>query len=384
MMRESSAGGDFLFYAADPDFQVAVLDDPRAYPRTTEAGGYRQTVVACSGPKARYAVAVFEVRGGSSHDQIFHAPGGRWHVSVPTKPGPPTLLDPSIPYLTSAHAEDGRWFVQAFGEFARMASGVTERPAIAELHDPGKPGVRLHILGDTPAGLVTAVTPRLPTPDDPARPSLLVRRVAAGGKELASTFVTLFEPTGPGRSAAKVGRMTDTPGFVVLYLETADGPEHLVINLRPGTPRSVELADGRTLTTDAWVVRARRTELIAAGGSVASTPDAAVNQPYVTGRILAAARFTSAEGRGWFETDAAIPDDPGLAGRTLIIRHGDGTTHGWTLLRVEPAAEKRTRLHVREEPGFLIEGDDRHARYYQFPGNTSPGPHAFGISTIRR
>jgi len=385
LLRESSAGGDFLYYAADPDFQVAVLDDPRAYPRTTEQpGGYRQTVVACSGPKGRYAVAVFEVRGGLAHDQVFHGPDGRWLVSVPTAPGPDSLLPPSIPYLASAHAEDGRWFVQSFGQFGRMAQGLMTRPAVAELRDPGKPGVRLHLLGEGPARVVTATTPRVPTADDPARPTLLIRRASEGGKGLASTFITVFEPTGPGRVPAKVGRMNDTPGFVVLYLETADGPEHLVINLRPGASRKVELADGRSLTTDAWVVRARRSELIAAGGTVASTPDASVSQPYHSGRILAAARFPTAEGRGWFETDAPIPDDPGLAGRSLIIRHGDGTTHGWTLLRVEAAPEKRIRLHVREEPGFSIEGEDRHARYYQFPGNTSPGPHTFSISTLRR
>ena len=40
-------GGDFLFFAADPDFQVATLDDPRAYPRSTTR--YRQTIVAASG-----------------------------------------------------------------------------------------------------------------------------------------------------------------------------------------------------------------------------------------------------------------------------------------------------------------------------------------------
>ncbi len=39
--------------------------------------------------------------------------------------------------------------------------------------------------------------------------------------------------------------MTDTPGFVVLYLVSLDGPEHLVINLRPGLLRTIQLADGR-------------------------------------------------------------------------------------------------------------------------------------------
>ena len=384
MMREPSAGGDFLFFAADPDFQVAVLDDPRAYPRTTEVDGYRQTVVACSGPKARYAVAAFEVRGGSAHDQVFHAPAGRWLPSIPLVPGPESLLPPAISYLSPSRVEDGRWFVQALGEFGRMARGTATKAAVVDLHDPGKSSLRLHLLGDTPASVVTAVTPRAPSADDPAWSSLLIRRSGGPGKDLASTFVTLFEPTGPGRGSAKVGRMTRTPGFVVLYLETLDGPEHLVINLRPGTPRSVELADGRALSTDAWAVRIRGSSLVAAGGTFASTSDAAVRQDRVAGTILAAARFATAEGRGWFETEAPVPVDASLIGRTLIIRHGDGTTHGWTLARVEPAPERRTRLHVREEPGFLIEGGERHARYYQFPGNSSPGPHAFEISTIRR
>ena len=385
MMREVAAGGDFLFFAADPDFQVAVLDDPRAYPRSTTR--YRQTVVTCSGPKARYAVSAFEVSGGLQHDQVFHASPGdpaRWTVSVPLGPGPESLLPPTIPYLANTHADDGRWFVQGYGEFDRMSHGSATAPALATLGGPGRPGVRLHLLGDTPFAVVTGSTPRVTAPDEPGRSALLLRRDSKDGATLESTFVTVFDPIGPRPGLTKVGRMTETPGFVVLYLETLDGPEHLVVNLRPGVIRTVQLADGRDLTTDGHVVRARRDELMLAGGTVASLSGVAVRQPSYGGRVLAAARFPTLEGRGWFETDAPIPAEASLVGRTLVIRHGDKTTHGWTLTRVEPAAEKRVRLHVREEPGFLIEGNDRVAHYYQFPGSTSPGPHTFSIATIRR
>ncbi len=68
----------------------------------------------------------------------------------------------------------------------------------------------------------------------------------------------------------------------------------------------------------------------------------------------------------------------------MIVRHGDGTTHGWTLHRVEAGPNNRTRLHVREEPGFVLEGKEQTARYTQFPGTTSPGPHSFRIATIAR
>jgi hypothetical protein len=385
LMREAAAGGEFLFFAADPDFQVAVLDDPRAYPRSTTR--YRQTVVACSGPKARYAVSVFDVAGGLQHDQFFHASPGdpsRWSVAVPMSPGPESLLPPTIPYLANSRAEDGRWFVQSYGEFDRMSHGRAVVPTLAMLGEPGKARVRLHLLGDGPFAVVAGSTPRNPSPDEPGRSVVMLRRSSKDGGTLESTFVTIFDPLSPGPGLGKVGRMTESPGFVVLYLESLDGPEHLVINLRPGSPRSVPLADGRELTTDAFVVRLRRDELMMAGGTVASASGVAVRQAALAGRVLASARFVTPEGRGWFETDAPIPADPSLVGRTLLIRHGDRTAHGWTLTRVEAAPNQRVRLYVREEPGFLIEGDDRAASYYQFPGTSHPGPHTFSIATIRR
>ncbi|MHC5538911.1 hypothetical protein ACYOEI_11885, partial [Singulisphaera rosea] len=79
-----------------------------------------------------------------------------------------------------------------------------------------------------------------------------------------------------------------------------------------------------------------------------------------------------------------LPDAPSLAGRILLIRHGDGTTRGWTLQHVETHANG-SRLYVREEPGFTIDDkNDRVARYYQFPRNIAPWPHEFRISKMSR
>ena len=385
LMRESAPGGEFLFFAADPDFQVAVLDDPRSYPRSTTR--YRQTIVACSGPRARYAVSVFEVGGGLQHDQFFHAAPGdpaRWSASVPMASGPDSLLPPNIPFLTHVRAEDGRWFVQSYGEFDRLTHGTAVVPALATLGEPGKGRLRVHLLGDTPFHVIAGSTPKHPAADEPGRSALMLRRSSKGGATLESTFVTVFDPLRPGPGLGKVGRMTETPGFVVLYLETLDGAEHLVINLRPGVARTTSLADGRELTTDAFVVRARRDEMMMAGGTVASASGVSIRQPMPAGKILASARYPTAESRGWFETDAPIAPDPSLVGRTLLIRHGDRAARGWTIARVEPAADQRVRLHVKEEPGFLIEGADRVARYYQFPNTVNPGPHTFTIAMIRR
>ncbi len=106
--RRPTPGSEIRFFAADPDFQVATFDDRYAYPTSTTL--YRQTVVACSGERSRYALSVFEVRGGLQHDEFFHAPAGsanRWRISARTAPGPASLLPASIPFVPTAEAEDG-------------------------------------------------------------------------------------------------------------------------------------------------------------------------------------------------------------------------------------------------------------------------------------
>ena len=56
---------------------------------------------------------------------------------------------------------------------------------------------------------------------------------------------------------------------MVVYIETAEGGEHVVVNLAPGTTRTVPLADGRSLTTDGLAVRVSRAGLVLAGGTFA-------------------------------------------------------------------------------------------------------------------
>jgi hypothetical protein len=89
------------------------------------------------------------------------------------------------------------------------------------------------------------------------------------------------------------------------------------------------------------------------------------------------------ERRGWFESDTPLPDPESLAGRTVLIRHGDGTTRAWTLVRVENTP-KGARLLVREETGFRLEPRTGLARYDHFPLETFPAPHAFRVSRISR
>ena len=387
--RAPAPGGHFHFFAADPDFQVATLDDPNAYPQSTTR--YRQTLIGATAATTRYAVSVFEVQGGLQHDQLFHAAAGAptsWQMPEAWDTAPASLLPPSIPYIPDARAEEGRWFVQAYGELALQGQLRLSKPATARLNRPDGPGVRLHVLGDLPLVAYCALSndPTAGSNAGASRAGLILRRRSETGATLKTTFVTVFEPLGTAApSLSAVGRVASPAETVVVYLATPEGNEHLVINLTPGTTREVTLADGRKLRTDGLVVRVTSRDLMLAGGSFVETGRRRTRQSPAAGSIVAVTRGATNAGRGWFLTDEPVADPNTLVGRTLLIEHGDGTTRGWTLTRVENTPEgNAARLHVHEEPGFLIDRDSGAARYYQFPRDTAPGPHRFTISKIAR
>ena len=392
--HEPAAGGNFLFFAADPDFQVVTVDDSRAYPQSVTR--YRQTLVAAAGARSRYALGVFEIDGGRQHDQMVHGPVGsaaRWQLSVAMGPAPASLLPAGLTFVPTARAGDGRWFIQSYGELTPLLQGAITRPATAWCVEPatrGGVGVRLHLLGDTPLLAVTATGPdptaplRRATGDPSGRAALLLRRHMLDGSNLKTTFVTVYEPVAAAiPPLRRVGRVGSVSGAVVVYVETADGPEQLVVNRTAGSPVNVALADGQTLSTDGLAVRVTARGLALAGGSFVELSGRRVSQQPAGGRIVRAARQAEPGTRGWFEIDHPLPEPATLAGRIVLVRHGDGTTRGWTLQRVENSSTG-ARLHVVEEPGFTLDPTTKVARYYQFPQAIAPGPHDLRIDRIAR
>jgi hypothetical protein len=414
LARTPAPGGNVLFFAADRDFQVISIDDPRAYPQSTAR--YRHTVVASSSEHTAYALSIFEVHGGLQHDQVWHAAPGRserWRLAVPTRRTSESLLPGSITFLPAARPDQGRWFVQSYGEFETQARGALQAPSLAGLvgddatanaghADAASPSAAagtdvsptllLHLMGDMPMTAITALSPELPrgakegkkADSGTRRASLILRRQSQQGESLISRFVTLLEPTGPGfHRLRRVGRVSSSPETIVIQVESSDSLEYLLVNLKPGTTQRVQLPSGKYTSFDGVALRVREQGLVLAGGTFAEGSGRLVTQPQVTGTISGVARQTSERGAGWFLTPERLPDDPAVAGRTLILQHGDGTSRCWTLDSIESTAGG-TRLHVREEPGFMFDALDRTARYYQFPQVTAPGPHRFHVAQVSR
>ncbi len=285
-LRDPAGGSDVLFYAADPDFQVTMMGDRAAYPRSTKV--YREILMAASDEKSRYAVSVFDVRGGLQHDQVYHAATGnpaRWKLSVPSARGPGSLLPNSIPFLAGARAEDGRWFVQAMGAFADLSQAKGDRPFQAELKADQTPGVRLHLF---PADSTTIFTATTPDPSTEGRAALILHRRSGDGASLDSVFVTVFEPIGISAPLKRVGRVSSPPDTVVLAVETSGGTEFVVVNLKASSTIELHLPDGRPVRTDGLVVRVTPRGSILAGGTFAEVGDRKLAQSRASGKIVGA------------------------------------------------------------------------------------------------
>jgi hypothetical protein len=84
-------------------------------------------------------------------------------------------------------------------------------------------------------------------------------------------------------------------------------------------------------------------------------------------------RAEEREGGGHFVLEPATADLVPTAGATLLLEHGDGATHGYTIQR---AAQTGDSLEVwtQEPPGFRISERGAEVHFKSFPGSTHPGP----------
>jgi len=140
--------------------------------------------------------------------------------------------------------------------------------------------------------------------------------------------------------------------------------------------------DARALRTEFEGVQLRAegdfslVRLSRSGGFLFTTGQAAygglsARAPEPTTSELMRAEARGGGGRFVFAKDDRTPvPEPGA---TLLLSHGDGTSHGYTIERALPKAET-LEIWTLEPPGFSLREPGSPVRFEHFPGTSHPGP----------
>ncbi|MFW6155842.1 MAG: heparinase II/III domain-containing protein [Armatimonadota bacterium] len=319
---------------------------------------YRRTVAMVRLDDTRmYAVDIFRVRGGETHDWMLHgALHDPYELTTSLQHSPiDGTLHTYLDELRVAQTHDG-WIADfAYDEGPQMRT-----------HVPGAPGTQV----------ILARGPAMRTPGYAG--FLDVRR---NGPE--SVYIAVHDPyeSTPDVLRIEALQFGEDPMDVGLVVHLADGRRDVILSTAGEPPYTVtEAEDGTTLAgrfahtryagdrlVHAYAVDAR--ELVV--GDVNQT-----GPGWFDGEIIATHRIEDGDDFDAFETNAELPE--GLGGRCLRVDLGGTLTQAFTIDRVERTDAGSTLIYSRDEPGMEIRGDLIKMMYY--PGWGIPRPCRFHVA----
>jgi hypothetical protein len=250
-------------------------------------------------------------------------------------------------------------------------------------------GVRTHLLPGGETQVFLGRSPRVRPAEGEDRkmydfwmPQLVVRR--QGAAPLASLFTAVHEPFRGEPFLSDVRALPLTPpgdGAVALQIRHADTVDTVISTLdRPPYPRR-SAPGGIVFCGRLAVLRVRAGQVIAAalieGESLEKGPFVLkCKSARYQGSLDAALRTAAGDNANAFLTGAALPAGDELAGRWMIVTHGDGHTHGYLIQGVQRDAA-RTKILLAGDPGLRISGQETEECF--FPRRKFHGPNDFVI-----
>ncbi|HEY6740563.1 MAG TPA: heparinase II/III family protein [Actinopolymorphaceae bacterium] len=371
----------------------APLDNGVQVMRASHDSGYAQTSVYCREPwfigfpeaanNEGYVLDLFRVAGGERHEYTFQGDANRdatFETDLPLETYGPYLLPEGVEVVEPeretekgsaeghyygyiyvrdvqrAPVADGRWEVTLATEDEGVALA---RAKIIGLVEPGDNEI---FLGRSPSMRATRLYGTSKDNNNEAvkyfMPKLVVRR---SGSDLASSFVTAFEPYASGGTPriSQVERLTPESGgsgALAVRIEHAGGTDIVLSSLDAETPLVV---DDLRLEGKAGFVRLKDGQVQAmrlVGGTLLRKGDVTLTgDGPVTGVVSSVRRVGAGDDADAFVTEATVPD--WVVGHTIVVRHPDGKTHGYPIASVD-VADGRTVIGVdRFDPGFVVDAD---------------------------
>ncbi|MEA3403811.1 MAG: heparinase II/III family protein [Armatimonadota bacterium] len=334
--------------------QVAEAEGERAWYPEPEI--YRRTValVRIDGSQV-YAVDIFRVRGGETHDWMLHG----------------CLQDPYT-LTTSLDLTPMEGVLHQYLDMLRAAD--TGEGWTAQFDYQAGSSLRTHVLGAPGTRVIVARGPAMRHEGyadfiDVRRTSGESVFVAVHDAFQGRPNVQSIEPVQWGGPMDVGLRVTLADGRTDLILSSADdGPfaEHATAGGVTFAGRFAHLRFDGDRPVHAYGVDATR---LAAGDIDLSGPGWHQGEVIATHRVEAGDEFDA------FETDAELPE--GLEGRCLVVDLGGTLTQAFIIDRVE-ARETGSMIYSRDEPGMEIRGELIKMMYY--PGWGIPRPCRFHIA----
>lgn len=367
------------FDVRDPRIQVVSADGTRGYPGLAKV--YRRTlIVVDAGTGQRYAVDVFEVEGGHTHDYFLH--GDADDTSTLTTDvrlsALDTLLPPSFDWKpTRSEAEAGRAAEPhyAYGflrnlQAAPVLAGETVPMTFRNARDSG-PALRVTLLPEASSRLITGENPSIrraneddAKQDEFSRQFLALRHEAVNGR---STFVSVLEPYELMPFLTSIERVSVPGGAIVVRVRVGELTQIIVVGAE--LPVTVPTGGEPAIFQGELGVISLRGEI--------------VEHAYAIG----AGGWT----RGGYHLPSSGPRSAsllGITGDTLILdgasvpypEAGDVvrliTDDGWVYPYTVGAVETRgftLRLRVGEGPGITFDAAAHRLRLTAFPQREHAG-----------
>lgn len=345
------------FSARWPTVQVVEAEAERAYFPDPEI--YRRTVALVRLDETRmYAVDIFRVRGGETHDWMLHG-----------------ALHDAYTLSTSLDLRPMEGALHQYLDDLRAAQ--TGEGWVTEFAYESGPGMRTHMLGAPGTQVIVARGPAMRRPG--YTDFLDVRR---GGGE--SVFVAVHDPFEGSANVERIEALEVGGGAmdVGIVVHLANGRRDVILSSGEEPPfEALQAADGTRMTGRFAHLRYDGERLVHAWATDASElacGELSLSGPEGwEGEVIAVYRVEAGDGFDAFETEAELPVE-GLEGRCLMVDLGGTLTQAFMIEGVERTPGGGSLIHSRDEPG--IEIGDGVIRMMYYPGWSIPGPCRFRIA----
>jgi hypothetical protein len=350
-------------------------------------------------PKDAYVVDIFRVVGGSRHEYALHGDAdydGTIETDLALADYGENLLPAGtsvrLPIRESDCGDAGEHNI-AYAFVRNVKRATPSKSWTATFKSKGDATenvpcayVRIHGLPEPETELFFGVAPSIRRVDendakldDITMPILVARRE---GENLASTFVSVFEPHSEEPFLKSVERLPTTGSGIAFKITHGDVTD-FILNLPADSPEAELKVGDLGLRGRLGFIReinGKMDRMSLVGGTYLSRGDCMLETDGpIEGKVLNVLRKAKGDALDGFVVDVDIPSSEQLKGATLINFHPDGFTYGYEIKDVVKV-EGQTVIELTDDPGYEIDNGKTHLVF--FPQRESNGENRFSVKVF--